>query len=89
MNAALSVNLPTAGCINCGPVLVYIDQVEGGDWARCVRCDQMIRPWNELNAVVSLGELHGVGMALVESACNCGSDGGCSSCSMSPESSCA
>ena len=88
MEASLAVHLPKGNCINCGPVLVYVDEVEDADWARCVRCDQMISPWADVHAVVSLDALDGVGMAMVEGACNCGVGEGCSSCSLSPESSC-
>jgi len=88
MNLAFRVNLPKGDCINCGPVVVYVDDVEGGDWARCVRCDQMIGPWRDIHAVVAADDLASVGMAVVESACNCGVGEGCSSCSMNPEGSC-
>ena len=88
MDHQLSVNLPKGDCINCGPVVVYVDEVEGGDWARCVRCDQMIRPWREVHQVVAAEGLEALGMALVESGCDCGVGDSCSSCSLSPESSC-
>ena len=89
MSEQLRVNLPKGDCINCGPVVVYVDAVEGGDWARCVRCDQMIRPWREICQVVATDDLESLGMAVVESACDCGVGESCSSCSLSPEGSCA
>ena len=82
MNTALAVHLPKGQCINCGEVVVYVDEVEGGDWARRVRCDQMICPWTQLDSVITADRLEAIGMTMVEGACSSCGSGGCSGCAL-------
>ena len=79
MKTSLPVHLPQANCIQCGPSLVYVDAVDGADWARCLRCDQVCCPWDELREVVAAADVEQLGMAVVVSGCGCGT-GGCSGC---------
>ena len=37
-----------------------------------LRCDQMIGPWRDVHSVIGAEQLEQIGMAIVESGCDCG-----------------
>lgn len=76
ISAQIATTLPQAGCMNCGPTVPYADVIDGGLWARCLHCDQVISPWDSLEKMVEVSRIDELGFELIERGC-VGGSGGC------------